>query len=242
MNLMALGYTEQEREKSSKIDVIPGGWVKLIDVMGDDLSIVNDARQSYDVEHQEVTEDDAGLINFLIKHRHGTPTEGAEFKFQIKAPLPVAREWMRHRFASYNEVSGRYVKQTLGFYHPAKEAIRTQVGKPGAYHYEEIKDANLQHLVAQTFEDSYNRAYADYEQLLGFGVAKELARNVLSQGMFTKFMYKTNARSLMNFISLRNDERAMYEIKMYAAAIEEMFAEHLPLTHRAFVANGRIAP
>lgn len=225
-----------------EIEVIPGGWIRLLGVMGTDLDIVNDARQSYDVEHRAVTESDQGLINFLIKNRHGTPTEGVEFKFQIKAPLPVAREWMRHRNSSFNEVSGRYVKQTLGFYQPAPEAIRTQVGKPGNYYYEQIKDANIQEKVAEIFNNSYNRSYEDYESLIELGVAKELARNILAQGMFTKFMYKTNARSLMNFLSLRNDERAMYEIRMYAAAIEQIFKTSLPLTHAAFVANGRIAP
>ncbi len=227
---------------SEEIEVIPGGWIKLLGVMGTDLDIVNDARQSYDVEHKELSEDDEGLINFLMKHRHGTPFEGAEFKFQIKAPLPVAREVMRHRFASYNEVSGRYVKQTLGFYRPDREAIRTQVGKPGHYTYEEIKDQKVQERVAQVFNNSYNRSYKDYEDLIALGVAKELARNVLAQGMFTKFMMKLNSRSLMNFLSLRNDLRAMLEIQKYAEAIEKVFEFHLPLTHKAFVDNGRAAP
>ena len=227
---------------SGEIEVIPGGFIRVLGVMGTDLDIVNDARQSYDVEHGELTEDDEGLLNFLVKHRHGTPTEGVEFKFQIQAPLPVAREWMRHRFASYNEVSGRYVKQTLGFYHPDSEAIRTQVGKPGAYKYVPIEDEKVQEKVALLFNKSYNRSYKDYEELLSLGVAKELARNVLAQGMFTKFMYKTNARSLMNFLSLRNDERAMYEIRQYAAALEKVFADALPLTHKAFVKNRRVAP
>jgi len=227
---------------SKEIPVLPGGFIRVLGVLGTDLDIINDARQSYDVEHEEISKSDVGLINFLTKHRHGTPFEGVEFKFQIKAPLPVAREWMRHRYASYNEVSGRYVKQTLGFYQPAFEAIRTQVGKPGAYTYEEIKDHKVQEKVAQLFNNSYNRSYAEYEELMELGVAKELARNVLAQGMFTKFMYKTNARGLMNFMSLRNDDRAMYEIRKYAEAIEKVFAFHLPLTHEAFVANGRVAP
>ena len=227
---------------SKEIEVLPGGFIRVLGVMGTDLDIVNDARQSYDVEHEEVTKDDVGLLDFLVKHRHGTPFEGGEFKFQIKAPLPVAREWMRHRFASYNEVSGRYVKQTLGFYEPDSEAIRTQVGKPGSYGYESIKDQKVQEKVAILFNNSYNRSYSDYEELLNLGVAKELARNVLAQGMFTKFMYKTNARSLMNFLSLRNHERAMYEIRQYAAALEKVFEFHLPLTHAAFVKNGRVAP
>ena len=227
---------------SKQIEVLPGGWIRVLGVLGNDLDIVNDARQSYDTEHKELSEDDEGLINFLCKHRHGTPFEGAEFKFQIQAPLPVAREWMRHRFASYNEVSGRYVKQSLGFYHPEGEAIRTQVGKPGHYKYVPIEDPVVRDEVANIFQKSYNCAYEDYQRLLDLGVAKELARNVLSQGMFTKFMYKTNARSLMNFISLRNDERAMYEIREYAKAIEKVFEFHLPLTHKAFVNNGRVAP
>lgn len=231
-------YSSNEEE----IEVIPGGYVRFINVMGTDLDIVNDARQSYDVEHRELTESDAGLINFLVKHKHGTPIEGVEFKFQIKAPLPVAREWMRHRWASYNEVSGRYVKQTLGFYHTDRKAIRTQVGKPGHYTYEEIKNDLVQEKVAYLFNNSYNRAYEDYEDLLELGVAKELARNVLPQGMFTKFMYKTNARGLLNFMALRNDDRAMYEIKLYAEAIEKIFEKHLPLTYKAFIDNGRVAP
>ncbi len=239
---MIYGIRPTIEETMTEIEVIPDGYVKFLSAMGTDLDIVNDARQSYDVEHKELTEDDEGLLGFLMQHKHGTPFEGAEFKFQIKAPLPVAREWMRHRFASYNEISGRYVKQTLGFYQPDRKAVREQVGTPGDYHYTTIEDENIQQLVAQMFEDSYNASYANYEQLLEFGVAKELARNVLAQGMFTKFMYKTNARSLMNFLSLRNDGRAMYEIRKYAEAIEKIFAEQLPLTHKAFVNNGRIAP
>jgi thymidylate synthase (FAD) len=239
MMLAPLGTIKKDIDK---IEVIPGGYVRFISVMGTDLDIVNDARQSYDVEHRELTEDDAGLINYLVKHRHGTPTEGVEFKFQIKAPLPVAREWMRHRWSSFSEISGRYVKQRLGFYKPAPDAIRTQVGSPGQYAYEEIEDQNVQKEVAELFNTSYNRSYADYEKLIELGVAKELARNVLAQGMFTKFMYKTNARGLMNFMSLRNDKRAMFEIKKYAEAIEKIFAKQLPLTYRAFINNGRIAP
>ena len=134
------------------------------------------------------------------------------------------------------------MKQTLGFYRPDHKAIRTQVGKPGHYVYEEIKDDLVQEKVAYLMNNSYNRSYEDYEDLIELGVAKELARNVLAQGMFTKFMYKTNARGLLNFMALRNDDRAMYEIKLYAEAIEKIFAEHLPLTYKAFVDNGRVAP
>ena len=228
--------------KGVKIKVIPGGYVRLLDQMGTDLDIVNDARQSFDVHHKELTKSDAGLINYLIKHRHGTPTEMVTFKFQIKAPLTVAREWMRHRFASYNEISGRYIKMKDEFYQPDSQAIRGQTGKPGHYIFSTIKDANIQGHVAQLIEKTYNDSYAAYEQLIDFGVAKELARNVLSQGMFTKFTCKMNGRALMNFLSLRNHDTAMYEIKKYAEAMERIFAERCPLTHKAFVDNGRVSP
>ena len=230
------------RPSKRKINVLPGGWLRFLDVMGDDLSIVNDARQSFDIEHEALTESDAGLLNYLIKNRHGTPTEMVDFKFQIKAPLTVAREWFRHRNASYNEMSGRYVKMKGEFYNPDRTAIRSQTGKPGHYIFDEIKDRNIQCHVANVFEKTYNDSYLAYEQLLDFGVAKELARNVLSQGLFTKFTCKMNGRALMNFLSLRNHETAMYEIRVYAIEMEKVFADRCPLTHKAFVNNGRIAP
>lgn len=226
----------------AEIEVIPNGYVKFLDIMGDDLAIVNDARQSFDITHKELVASDAGLIHYLVKNRHGTPTEAVTFKFQIKAPIPVAREWMRHRFSSFNEVSGRYVKLKPEFYYPDKAAIRTQTGKPGYYIFKPIEDNGVVTEVAQIFRSSYNDAYTRYERLLELGVAKELARNVLSQGLFTTFTYTANARSLMNFLSLRNHSTAMYEIRQYAVAIEEIFKEYLPITHAAFVEGGRVAP
>jgi thymidylate synthase (FAD) len=224
------------------IKVIPGGWIKVKGVLGNDLSIVNDARQSFDVEHSELTKKDEGLINFLMKHKHGTPFEGVTFKFQIHAPLPVVREAMRHRNSSFNEVSGRYIKMKEEFYYPAPEAIRTQKGKPGAYTFEPVNNRNLETIVDNIFQKSYNDSYKQYEELLKLGIAKELARNVLCQGLFTTFMYQANARSLMNFLSLRNAPNSMYEIRRYAEEIEKVFAEKIPITYKSFIANGRVAP
>ena len=225
-----------------EIKVLSNGYVKFIDVMGNDLSIVNAARQSFDISHTELTESDTGLINYLVKNRHGTPTEMVAFQFQLKAPVTVARELMRHRNSSFNEVSGRYVKMKNEFYYPEGEAIRTQEGKPGHYIFSSIKDKKVIEKVAEIFKKAYTSTYADYEQLLSLGVAKELARNVLAQGMYTTFSYMANARSLMNFLSLRTHETAMYEIRQYALVIEEIFKEHLPITHQAFINNGRVAP
>jgi thymidylate synthase (FAD) len=210
--------------------------------MGDELDIVNAARLSYDKHVDSLGERDIGLLNFLLKHRHGTPFEMVEFMFQVRCPLSVAREWHRHRIASYNEVSGRYVKQTQDCYNPTPDAMRTQKGKPGAYTFEPIEDPYINQYCRDIMKDHYKECYEIYECLLENGVAKELARNVLPQGMFTEFRFKTNARSLMNFLSLRNAPNAMYEIRRYAEEMESMFAILMPHTHESFVKNGRVAP
>lgn len=225
-----------------KRKVLSDGWIQLVDYMGGDIDVVNSARISYNKQHREMEKGDEGLINFLMQHRHGTPFEAIEFHFQIKAPLPVVREWQRHRIASYNEVSGRYVELALDSYIPDNGAIRTQVGKAGAYNYEKIEDENVRQHVKQLMQDTYDKCYESYKLLLDFGVAKELARFVLPQGLYTEFRFKTNARSLMNFISLRNADNAMYEIREYAKKIEESFSTVAPITCEAFIKNGRVAP
>jgi thymidylate synthase (FAD) len=221
--------------------MIPGGWVKLIDKMGSDLDVVNSARISYKNQHIMFEPGDDKLIGFLMKHRHGTPFEAVEFHFQVRAPISVVREWQRHRIASYNEVSGRYVKMELDSYMPARKNIRSQVGKPG--HYKFIPcEPNIKLHVETIFKETYDLCYRAYETMLEMGVAKELARNVLNLGLFTEFRFKTNARSLMNFLELRNAPNAMFEIQEYARAIEEDFKTILPITHQAFLDNGRKAP
>ena len=217
------------------------GFVRLDDAMASDLSVVNAARVSFARRKEEMDEADEGLIRFLMRDRHGTPFEHNSFRFHIRAPIFVAREWMRHRVGSFNEFSMRYARATDEFYVPDADDVRTQVGKPGAYSFEPVSPE----LAEQTREDLravYEQAFATYERLVEQGVARELARSVIPVGAYTEFFWTINARSLMNFVSLRAAETAQREIRRYADACERFFAEKMPVTHAAFVAANRIAP
>jgi thymidylate synthase (FAD) len=184
---------------------------------------------------------DAGLIRFLMRERHGTPFEHNAFRFHVRAPIFVAREWFRHRVGSFNEFSMRYARATDDFYVPAPEDVRTQVGKPGAYSFEPVTD-DVAETTRKELTGIYETAYAAYEKLVELGVARELARAVLPVGAYTEFYWTVNARALMNFLSLRNAEAAQREIRRYAEACERFFAERMPVTYDAFVAAGRVAP
>jgi thymidylate synthase (FAD) len=225
----------------STIHVLDHGFVRLDDSMASDLSVVNAARVSFARRKEEMDEADEGLIRFLMRDRHGTPFEHNSFRFHIRAPIFVAREWMRHRVGSFNEFSMRYARATDEFYVPDADDVRTQIGKPGAYSFEPVSPE----LAEQTREDLravYEQAFATYERLVEQGVARELARSVIPVGAYTEFFWTINARSLMNFVSLRAAETAQREIRRYADACERFFAEQMPVTHAAFVAAGRIAP
>jgi thymidylate synthase (FAD) len=148
---------------------------------------------------------------------------------------------MRHRVSSFNEFSLRYARATEDFYVPEADDVRTQVGKPGAYSFEPVDDQLAEETRAE-LQKVYETAYATYERLVERGVARELARSVLPVGAYTEFYWTVNARSLMNFISLRAAEAAQREIRRYADACERFFAERMPVTHAAFVANDRTAP
>ena len=142
---------------------------------------------------------------------------------------------------SFNERSARYSEMPDEFYVPNAEDVRTQVGKPGSYRFEAVDDA-LAETVRETLDHAYREAYDAYRQLLAEGVAKEVARSVLPVGLYTEFYWTVNARSLMNFVSLRNSETAQLEIRRYAEAVEELWSRHMPRTHTAFVENARTAP
>jgi thymidylate synthase (FAD) len=142
---------------------------------------------------------------------------------------------------SFNEESARYHKLADDFYVPAPEAVRGQVGKPGSYTFEPVEE-NLAHETIDTLRRVYKELYAEYQNLIERGVAKELARTVLPFGIFTQFYWTINARALMNFISLRNSEFAQYEIRVYAEAVEQLFARQMPITHECFVEFGRKGP
>ena len=223
------------------IPVLDHGFVRLDDAMADDLSVVNGARVSFARHKTEMDDSDAGLIRFLMRERHGTPFEHNSFRFHIRAPIFVAREWFRHRVGSFNEFSMRYAKATDDFYVPEPDDVRSQVGKPGAYSFEPVEPG-----VAETTREEmravYEAAFTAYERLVEQGVARELARSVLPVGAYTEFYWTVNARALMNFLSLRNSETAQREIRRYAEACERFLEERMPVTYAAFVANDRTAP
>ena len=220
--------------------------VELIDSMGGDDSVVRSARVSSGSVSVS-SEKDQGLINYLMRDRHGSPFEHAVFTFRIEAPIFVFREFMRHRMASYNEESGRYKELEPVFYVPDENRKLIQIGKPGAYTFEPGTEA--QHEVAgSSLELCADHAYWHYGRLLEAGVAREVARMVLPVNIYSSMYVTMNARSLMNFLSLRSLEQGTYpsfpqvEIAMVADQMEAIFREKMPVTHRTFVENGRVAP
>lgn len=220
------------------IRVLDHGFVRLDGAMADDLSVVNGARVSFAKRRTEMTESEEGLIRFLMRERHMTPFEHNAFRFHVRCPIFVAREWFRHRIGSFNEFSMRYAKATDDFYVPAPEDVRTQVGKPGAYTFEPVDD-ELADQTREELQAVYEHAFATYERLVETGVARELARLVMPMGAYTEFYWTVNARSLMNFLSLRNAETAQREIRFYAEAVETFLEQKMPVTYAAFVANNR---
>lgn len=220
---------------------MPYGTVHLVNALADDLLVVNSARVSFGRESTELTEADKGLINFLMRNRHGTPFEHNCFIFKVEAPIFVAREWFRHRIGSFNEYSGRYSEMTERAYLPSGDAVRTQVGKPGAYKFEGV-DVTTSEQALSIIAEANKEAYDAYRTLLGLGVAKELARTVIPVGAFTEFFWTVNARSLMNFLSLRTHQDAQYEIRQLAVEVEQIFSQLMPVTYKAWVNAGKVAP
>lgn len=190
----------------------------------------------------------AGLINFLMRDRHGTPFEHSSLTFYVRAPIFVFREFMRHRTFSYNEESGRYRELEPEFYVPGPERKLVQVGKAGRYDF--VAGTPEQHkLVTEATRESCRQAYAAYREMLEAGVAREVARTVLPVGLYSSMYATCNARALMNFLSLRTrrDDASFpsfpqREIELVAEAMEREWAAIMPLTHAAFESNGRVAP
>jgi thymidylate synthase (FAD) len=217
------------------------GFVRLDGALADDLSVVNSARVSFAQHSETLGERETGLINFLMRERHGTPFEHNAFRFHVKCPIFVAREWFRHRIGSFNEHSARYSEMPAEAYVPADDAWRRQVGKPGAYTFEPMPAEDADELTA-VLEGLYAESFGVYRSLLERGVAKEIARLVLPMGTYTQFYWTVNARSLMNFLSLRTSEHAQREIREYAEAVQALFAGQMPVTYAAWVENDRKAP
>ncbi|WP_375399700.1 FAD-dependent thymidylate synthase [uncultured Amnibacterium sp.] len=191
---------------------------------------------------------DAGLINYLMRDRHGSPFEHTAMTFYVAAPIFVFREFMRHRVASYNEESGRYRELRPVFYLPGPERALVQQGKPGAYHF--LPGTAEQHeLVDSAVRQQSVAAYAAYRTLLDAGVAREVARIVLPLNLYSSMYVTMNARALMNFLSLRTTHEdsafpsfPQREIELCAQAMEQHWQRLMPLTAAAFTKNGRVAP
>jgi thymidylate synthase (FAD) len=225
-----------------EIKVLDKGFVALEASCADDLSVVNAARVSFHKYHHALDEGDDQLIRFLLKNRHGTPFEQNFFRFRVKAPIFVFREWHRHRIGiSINEWSARYSELKDDFYIPITDHIRTQVGKPGNYYYEAASPADAGWFASE-LEIHSRQSFERYQTALGRGIAKEQARFFLPVNIYSEMYWCCNARSLMNFLSLRNHDKAMWEIREYAKVLEEIFSALMPITHDYFVENNRIAP
>lgn len=233
--------------------VLDHGDVLLVDSMANDGKVVSAARISTGREGMALPEwrqpkvdheKDKKLINYLMSNGHGTPFEHAVFQFFVKCPIFVAREWQRHRIASYNEFSMRYAEATdesTDFYIPDHLRITDPNNKQSSIRIEDdevTKDDSFLDLIDHESEASF----VAYRKLIKAGIAREMARMVLPVNVYTKFWFTVNARSLMNFLMLRNSAAAQWEIQQYALALEAMFAEKMPWTHEAFMANGRKAP
>ena len=197
---------------------------------------------------QGATERDRGLINYLMRDRHGSPFEHNSMTFYVQAPIFVFREFMRHRIASYNEESGRYRELRPVFYVPGPDRKLVQVGKPGAYDFEQGTPEQTA-LVDQEVRSVCTEAYASYQRMLEAGVAREVARAVLPVTLYSSMYVTMNARSLMNFLSLRTKREGTHfpsfpqrEIEMVAEKMEALWEPLMPMTAATFDANGRVAP
>jgi thymidylate synthase (FAD) len=209
--------------------VLDKGFVRLVDFMGGDGAVVQSARVSYG-GGSKGDEKDRKLLNFLMKNHHETPFEHAVFKFHIKCPIFVARQWFRHRMASYNEISGRYTEFKEEFYVPAALRAQDVKNKQGSVATAALNEPALK----AVFEKAHEQAFDAYQELIKGGVARELARNVLPVSTYTQFYFTVNARSLMNFLKLRTGEGAQWEIRQFAEAILVMFERKMPWTASAF--------
>jgi len=235
-------------EISFRSDVV----VELVKHSASDADVIWAARVStkgdQSLEDVGNTDASAGLINYLMRDRHGSPFEHSNFTFFVQAPIFMWREHFRHRIASYNEESGRYKVLDPVFYVPGPERRLVQTGKAGAYEFVEGTAEQFDVVTEQT-KHACEVAYDAYQKMLDAGVAREVARIVLPVTIYSSAYVTMNARAMMNFLSLRRKVEGSHfpsfpqrEIEMVAEKYEEEFARIMPLTHASFVANGRVAP
>lgn len=222
------------------IRVLDKGEFTLEARLANDLDVVNAARVSVHQKKDVLEEEDKKLINFLMRDRHGSPFEHGYFRFRVKAPLFVFREWHRHRVGhSYNEWSARYSQLEPEFYIP--ETVLTQEGKPGKYKFVDADLTSAAEFRA-TLESSSLDTYEKYLKALEAGISKQQARCLLPVNIYSEMIWSCNPRSLMHFLGLRNSEFAQMEIREYAKLAEGIFEHIMPVTSQAFISNGRVTP
>ena len=237
--------SELEKILYNAIPILDHGFVRVVDYMGDDSSIVQSARVSYGKGTKKVSTDE-GLIKYLMRHWHSTPFEMCEIKYHVKLPIFIARQWIRHRTANVNEYSARYSILDKEFYIPAKEQLSAQstINRQGRGNLITGEQADE---VLQILKDDATRTYGNYEKMLNerfdgsiidekkSGLARELARMNLTLNSYTQWYWKTDLLNLLNFLFLRADSHAQYEIRVYANAMLDTVKKWVPITHAAFL-------
>tara|TARA_B100000029_G_C17492823_1_gene929738 strand:+ start:511 stop:1425 length:915 start_codon:yes stop_codon:yes gene_type:complete len=217
-------------------EVLDHGFIRVIDYMGNDSSIVQAARVSYG-EGTKKSRDDKALIRYLMRHWHSTPFEMCEIKLHVKLPVFVARQWIRHRTANVNEYSARYSILDKEFYIPEKENLASQSSSNNQGRGECLDDEEAKKIIKTLRTDSL-RCYENYEEMLSEkgqkGLARELARMNLPMNIYTQWYWKTDLHNLFNFLRLRNDEHAQFEIRKYAEQICQITKSWVPLAYEAF--------
>ena len=224
--------------------VLNEGFVKVVDYMGSDESVVKAARVSYDANNKPHTqEENAKLINYLMKHKHSSPFEMCEIELHIKAPLFVARQWMRHRTASYNEISARYTEVKDSFYVPDASRLTKQSKTNKQCSSQEAIDTihadeflNIVKIRNQHFIEEYN--YFNSKEV---DLAKEINRINMPVSAYTEFYYKTNLKNLLHFIKLRDHPHAQKEIQEYAKVIDNIIQQWCPMVYQAFIEHDKEA-
>ena len=228
---------------SSSKRVLKNGFVKLIDCMPRqipmdsrklmcDSAIVQAARVSYGRGLKDY-ETDTKLINYLFKYKHTSPFEMVKFKFHVKAPIFVARQWFRHRMGNYNEISGRYTQLKEEIYFPDKVSSQSKINKQLSSNDDISDNKTIKKLIINT--EKYNKIqFKNYKDLMNAGVSRETARINLPLSLYTEFYFSIDLHNLLNFIKLRNANNAQYEIREYANKIQEIIEPLCPITMKAF--------
>ena len=233
------------------IEVLDHGFVRVVDYMGNDSSIVQAARVSYGAGTKKVNADMA-LINYLLAHRHTTPFEMCEIKFHIKLPIFVARQWIRHRTASVNEYSARYSIMEDEFYIPKAQnlAAQSKINHQGRDESKNLSPSEQKAVLEILKKDSEN-SYKNYLHMINQdsagniidqskdGLARELARMNLPLNCYTQWYWKIDLHNLLHFLHLRADSHAQYEIRVYAQAMLDIVKKWVPHTYQAFVKNNQ---